>query len=587
MSFNDADALLDIQPTTKPLAVILPDGRQALSTHTALLNLPQLPLSARRVDVFPDFIGSLLSTGTLCDSGLTAVYTSSTVHFLNQSGTIVLMGTRSPSSRLWTVNIDPNTDMALDMSPSGAPNDPTTLSSSAVVTEATGTVQQIVDYYFATMGSCTPAALIAAIQDGYIKLPGLSVQMIRRHPPHSIAIAQGHLDQSPHGFRTTKLFDVPQLGDESQSDLRPSVTPRSSRYESVLTKVIYRSHPTDLRYTDLTGRFPVIAQSGASYDLVMLCGNYIHVETMSSRSQSDYVAAFRAGDNFFKSHGIFPVFERLDNEASALLIKFIGDEAKTTIQFLPPGSHRANKAERAIRTWKNHFIATLCTVDPSFPLDAWDKLVPQAELTVNLLRGSAFTPNTSAWQAVRGAYDFDHTPIAPPGMRILCFEPPDKRTTWAPHGVKGYYVGPALQHHRCFTVYIPTTASTRVTGQLSWHPPASYQLPGASPHDSVVSAIIQLRHALDHLRTHPAVDPNLRQPLQAATPAVTAALEALSSIFQNTPLSQSTHDTATLLDEDIPLTPQISAPFLAPAPPIQPLSPEQIIHDLTMAAVLI
>jgi len=50
------------------------------------------------------------------------------------------------------------------------------LSSSAVVTVATGTVQQFVDYYIATMGCCTPAALIAALHDGYIKLPGLTIR---------------------------------------------------------------------------------------------------------------------------------------------------------------------------------------------------------------------------------------------------------------------------------------------------------------------------------------------------------------------------------------------------------------------------
>lgn len=32
---------------------------------------------------------------------------------------------------------------------------------------------------------------------------------------------------------------------------------------------------------------------------------------------------------------------------------------------VPPDTHRRNAAERAIRTFKNHFIAGLCTTDPS------------------------------------------------------------------------------------------------------------------------------------------------------------------------------------------------------------------------------
>ena len=54
-------------------------------------------------------------------------------------------------------------------------------------------------------------------------------------------------------------------------------------------------------------------------------------------------------------------------------------------QLVPPGMHRRNAAERAIRTFKNHFIAGLCSVDKDLPLHLWDRLLPQAELTLNLL----------------------------------------------------------------------------------------------------------------------------------------------------------------------------------------------------------
>jgi len=444
--------------------------------------------------------------------------------------------------------------------------------SAAVVTEARGAQQEIVDYYVATMGSCSVSSLISAIDDKYIQLPGLTSAMLRKYPPSAIAVAKGHLNQARQGLRTTK---VPDVLDETSSDLRPTPIPRSSRYESVVTKVVYQNPPTTVRHTDLTGRFPVTAHSGACYHLVMVCGNYIHVELMKSRESQHYVSAYRAGDLFFKSKGIFPLFERLDNETSALLVKFIGDEAKTTIQYLPAGNHRASKAERAIRTWKNHFIALLSATDPSFPLYAWEHLIPQAELTVNLLRASSFTPNVSAWQALHGAYIFDRTPIAPPGMKILCFEPPDQRATWAPHGTPGYYVGPALHHHRCYTVFLPDTASTRITGALSWHPPPTYTLPAASPLANVLSSIVRLRQSFDTLRCNPAADPSLRQPLDAAAPAVTVALDALEAIFQ----SALSHDSRPP-PSGLPALPcaQNLAPQHSLSPPLAtsvPISPSQ------------
>ena len=62
----------------------------------------------------------------------------------------------------------------------------------------------------------------------------------------------------------------------------------------------------------------------------------------------------------------------LDNEAPQS-IKSYDTNNKIKYQLVPPFSHRRNAAERAIRTWKNHFITGLCSVDPNFPMHLWDK----------------------------------------------------------------------------------------------------------------------------------------------------------------------------------------------------------------------
>jgi hypothetical protein len=71
------------------------------------------------------------------------------------------------------------------------------------------------------------------------------------------------------------------------------------------------------------------------------------------------------------------------------MLKAFMQEQAIDFQLVPPGVHRRNAAERAIRTFKNHFIAGLCSVDKDFPLHLWDRLLPQAILSLNLLRGSA------------------------------------------------------------------------------------------------------------------------------------------------------------------------------------------------------
>lgn len=83
--------------------------------------------------------------------------------------------------------------------------------------------------------------------------------------------------------------------------------------------------------------------------------------------------------------GVKPQLQKLDNEASRRLQQCINNKG-IQLQLVPPHSHHANATERAIHTFKNHFIATLCGTDPLFPMNLWDQLVLQAELTLNLLR---------------------------------------------------------------------------------------------------------------------------------------------------------------------------------------------------------
>ena len=145
-------------------------------------------------------------------------------------------------------------------------------------------------------------------------------------------------------------------------------------------------------------------------------------------------------------------------------------ETDIDCQIVPPGVHRRNAAERAIRTFKNHFIAGLCSTNPNFPMKLWDRLIPQAEITLNLLRGSRMNPKLSAYAQVHGQFDYNRTPLAPPGTRVLVHEKSGARGTWAPHAVDGWYVGPALDHYRCYTTHVWSTKAERITDTLEWFP---------------------------------------------------------------------------------------------------------------------
>ena len=63
-------------------------------------------------------------------------------------------------------------------------------------------------------------------------------------------------------------------------------------------------------------------------------------------------------------------------------------KSTTNYQLVSPGDHRDNPAERAIKTFKAHFISILSGTDTNYPATDWDLLIPQAVQTLNFLQRS-------------------------------------------------------------------------------------------------------------------------------------------------------------------------------------------------------
>jgi hypothetical protein len=60
-------------------------------------------------------------------------------------------------------------------------------------------------------------------------------------------------------------------------------------------------------------------------------------------------------------------------------------------------------------------------VDPDFPLHLWDRLLPQTEMTLNLLRKSRQHPQVSAAAQYHGMVDYNKTAFALPGFNSAAF----------------------------------------------------------------------------------------------------------------------------------------------------------------------
>ena len=97
--------------------------------------------------------------------------------------------------------------------------------------------------------------------------------------------------------------------------------------------------------------------------------------------------------------------------------------------------------------FKDTFIAALATTNKDFPLQLWDKLVPQVQDTPDLLRTSRKNPEQSAYAALIGPYDWNWYPLAPPGCKTIIYEAPAVRGSWASRSTDAWYLGPSKDHY--------------------------------------------------------------------------------------------------------------------------------------------
>ena len=165
--------------------------------------------------------------------------------------------------------------------------------------------------------------------------------------------------------------------------------------------------------------------------------NAIIVEPLPNSPKESIVQAYQKTTQHLTKRGFKTRFQRLDNKASKIL-QYKMEKQQIKWQLVPSGNHRRNAAERQILTFKNNFISILAGNDPDFPLHLWDKLIPQACITINLLRNSHINPQLSSEDHLNGNFDYKTTPLDPPRTKVVAFEPPYKRNSWATHGTLGW-----------------------------------------------------------------------------------------------------------------------------------------------------
>ena len=165
--------------------------------------------------------------------------------------------------------------------------------------------------------------------------------------------------------------------------------------------------------------------------------------------------------------------------------------------------------------------------------------------------------------------------MAPPGTRVVVHEKPENRGTWAPHGVDAWYIGPAMEHYRCYTTYVWSTQAERVSDTVEWFP-HEVKMPTASTLELLLAATKDILKCLEQ--------PTHNSPLHPLTDSEQESLKTLTNIFQNNlPTQQNqntdptTHPTPVLrVDDTTPVdtTPTLRVEATTPIIPAQSLRVE-------------
>ena len=76
--------------------------------------------------------------------------------------------------------------------------------------------------------------------------------------------------------------------------------------------------------------------------------------------------------------------------------------------------------------------------------------MPPREVSSEGRLGRSITCPARDRTQAHGTFDYNQTPLAPPGCKIAIHDRAGERRTWAEHASRGFYVGPAMDYYRYY-----------------------------------------------------------------------------------------------------------------------------------------
>ena len=472
---KDSQVLSNVQMSVagaKPYAVLkAANGALLNSIGRGMLTIGTVTVTAY-IFQDKDLVHNLLGIAPFADCGCTATFTAKNFWMYHGGNDPIMTGERH-AHNLWRIAMPQRVDACV-LSISDEPSQVLLMHQSAQQP-----IAEHIRFVHACLGSPPPNTFLRAVSRGYItgprQFPRLTSKLVRRYMPNSEATARGHLRKSPTA--------QPHAASQAVSALR-------RHHKIQLIQEVWKKHLQDPKFKarvpfdptsavksttlhlDYTGLLPERCSEGTVCFMISCWGCYIHVLPLTSMKGASTAAALTTAVEFFRSKGITLDNIRMDNQSSPEF-KTAAANLGLTPNLVASMQKEGNRSERAIQTAKNHIISIRAGFHRDCPTSYLDKCVAQIEMTMNVMHPYEYDPQLSAYDGIfKHPFDFMTHPIAPLGSKVLTWDSPEKRGSWADHGTSGIYVGPAMDHFRAFRIWVPETSAMRTSATVWWFFPS-------------------------------------------------------------------------------------------------------------------
>ena len=114
-----------------------------------------------------------------------------------------------------------------------------------------------------------------------------------------------------------------------------------------------------------------------------------------------------------------------------------------------------------------------------------------------MLQQSRINPKLSAHEQIFGTFNYQRTPLAPLGTKVIIHKRPDQRKMWDKNGLPGFLVNQAKDYFRSYQVSVTKIGAIQISDAIQIQS-TKYTMPKTLSNDQLDAAFEEIAEALNN-----------------------------------------------------------------------------------------